>query len=400
MDFEELARRYGTPLYVYDETRIRTAAASYATAFNPVPHRICYALKANSNGAILRLLAKAGLSADIVSGYELLAARRAGFPAERIFFAGAGKTDAELSLGVAEGIGDFGAESEEEIRRIGAIAESMGRTTRVSLRVNPDIDARSHPFISTGLRHSKFGVDIGEAPGIFERAIGVRGVRLVGLQCHIGSQMTDVAPMAEATAAVVEMSSKLLGRGFRLETINVGGGLGIDYRGEGTPGVGELAAALLPILSKVPLTVLLEPGRSIVGPAGVLLTRTLYTKQNQGRRFVVVDAGVNDLMRPALYGAFHRIEPAVSRKRDRIIADIVGPVCESGDFLAQDREIEAVEPGDLLVVRDAGAYGFSMASNYNMRPRPAEVLVGEDGTSTLTRRRETFEDLVATEIGP
>lgn len=357
---------------------------------------MCYALKANSNGAILRLLAQAGLSADIVSGYELLAARRAGFPAKRIFFAGAGKTDAELAQGVGEGIGDFGAESEDEVRRIAAIAESVGSTARVSLRVNPDIDARSHPFISTGLKHSKFGVDIGEARGIFERSLRLRGVRLVGLQSHIGSQMTDIGPIAEAASAVVDLSSELLAAGFPLETVNVGGGLGIDYRGEGVPSVGDLAAALLPVVSRVPLTVLLEPGRSIIGPAGVLLTRTLYRKENQGRQFVVVDAGVNDLMRPALYGAFHRIEPASPKNRPSIVADIVGPVCESGDFLARDRGIEDVAPGEILVVRDAGAYGFSMSSNYNMRPRAAEVLV-RGGDATLIRRREVFDDLIATE---
>ena len=274
----------------------------------------------------------------------------------------------------------------------------MGHTARVSLRVNPDIDARSHPFISTGLRHSKFGVDIDDAVGIFERATRLVGVRLVGVQSHIGSQITEVAPMAAAAQAVVDLSRDLLKCGFPLETINVGGGLGIDYHGDGharacRPGRGARAGAV----DRLPLTVLLEPGRSIVGPAGVLLTRTLYRKQNHGREFVVVDAGINDLLRPALYGAFHRIEPVQPRGRGTIVADIVGPVCESGDFLARERELEAVEAGDLLVVRDAGAYGFSMSSNYNMRPRAAEVLV-RGGRPQLVRRRETFEDLVATEL--
>jgi diaminopimelate decarboxylase len=397
MDLEALARTYGTPLYVYDAEAILAAVAQYAVAFAALPHRICYALKANSNGAILRMLAEAGLSADIVSGYELLAARRAGFPAGRIYFAGAGKRDGELAQGVSEGIGEFCAESEEEIRRLAAIAAALGHTARVSLRVNPDIDARSHPFISTGLRHSKFGVDINDAIGIFERATRLVGVRLVGVQSHIGSQITDIAPMAAAAEAVASLSRDLLARGFPLETINIGGGLGIDYQGSGTPTPADLAAALVPVLARVPLNVLLEPGRSIVGPAGVLLTRTLYRKQNHGREFVVVDAGVNDLLRPALYGAFHRIEPVQPRGRGTIVADVVGPVCESGDFLARERELEAVEAGDLLVVRDAGAYGFSMSSNYNMRPRAAEVLV-RGGRPHLVRRRETFEDLVATEL--
>lgn len=396
---EDLARGFGTPLYVYDERAIVEAYQAYAAAFRSVPHRVCYSLKANSNGAILRLIAGQGASADVVSAFEVAAALRAGFEAERIFFAGAGKTDEELRAGVAAGIGDFGAESEDEIGRIARIAQEQGRVARVSLRVNPDIDARSHPFISTGLKHSKFGVDIALAPLIFERASRLPSLRLVGLQGHIGSQMTDLGPMVASATALVELSSELLGRGFALETLNVGGGLGIDYQAVGAPRVADLAAALVPVVSRLPLTLLLEPGRSIVGPAGTLLTRVLYVKENQGRRFVVVDAGVNDLMRPALYGAYHRIEPVPSLGRERWIADIVGPVCETGDFLARDRELEAVEPGDLVRVCDVGAYGFAMSSNYNMRPRVAEVLVGASGAH-LIRRRETFEDLVRAEVDP
>jgi diaminopimelate decarboxylase len=393
----EAAERFGTPLYLYSRTAVVDAYHRYTRAFAPVPHRVCYALKANSSRALLRVLCGLGAGADIVSGGELLAALAAGFPPERIVFAGVGKTDAELSLGIERGIGHFGAESEQEITRLGAIAAARGRAARVSLRVNPDIDPRSHPYISTGLRENKFGVDIGEAGAILERVRAIAAIDIVGLHSHIGSQIADLDAMEEAAREVAQLSRELLGRGFPLRTIDIGGGLGVDYEGGGAPGPDALAARVLPHVSGLGLTLLLEPGRSLVAAAGVLLTRVLYLKENQGKRFVVVDAGMNDLLRPALYQAHHRIEPAVSRGRDPARVDVVGPVCETGDFLARGREIESVEVGELLAVRDVGAYGFSMASNYNLRPRPAEALV-EDGALRLIRRREAFEDLVRTEL--
>ena len=362
-----------------------------------MPHRICYALKANGNGHLLRLLAGLGAGADIVSGFELELALRAGFPPERIVFAGVGKTEAEIDLGIELGIGDFNAESEAELLRISAAAARRGRSTRVSLRVNPDIDPRSHPYISTGLRENKFGVDIALAPEILGRARGLPGIAVVGVQCHIGSQITDLAPLGEAAREVARLSRRLLDQGFPLEMIDLGGGLGVDYEGGRSPDPARLAEVILPALEGLPLTLFLEPGRSLLAPAGTLLTRVLYLKENRGRRFVIVDAGMNDLLRPSLYEAFHRIEPVVARGRSVVRADIVGPVCETGDFLARDRDLEAVEPGDLLAIRDAGAYGYVMASNYNQRPRPAEVLV-EDGQVRLIRRRETLEDLVRTEV--
>ena len=398
MAVEEIARRFGTPLYVYSRAALEGALSRYERAFAPVSHRICYALKANSSGPLLRILAQRGAGADVVSGMEILAALRAGFAPERIVFSGVGKTETELQLGLEQGIGEFNAESEQEIERIAGLATASRRRARVTLRVNPDIDPGSHPYISTGLRENKFGVDIGQAREVLGRARSMDGVEITGLQCHIGSQMTDLEPVGAAARALAELSRVLLSDGFALETIDIGGGLGVDYEGRGAPDPQALAARVLPELRGLPLTLLLEPGRSLVAPAGALLARVLYVKHNRGKRFVIVDAGMNDLLRPALYGAYHRVEPALWRGGAATRVDVVGPVCESGDFLARDRDLEEAQSGDLLVVRDAGAYGFCMASNYNLRPRPAEVLV-ERGTARLIRRRETFEDLVRTEVG-
>ncbi len=332
---EAVAREHGTPLYVYSRAQVEAAFRAYEQAFAPVPHRICYAVKANGNGAILRLLAGLGAGADIVSGGELLAAVRAGFPPSRIVFAGVGKSDEEIALGLEQGIGEWNAESEEEIRRLSTAASARGRTARVSLRVNPDIDARSHPYISTGLREAKFGVDIGLAAAILRRAREMDGVEVVGLQCHIGSQITEIEPLAAAARALADLSRQLLDEGFALETIDLGGGLGVSYDGRGVPDPRALAAAVLPAVERLPLTLVVEPGRSLVASAGVLLTRVLYLKEGGARRFVIVDAGMNDLLRPALYDAHHRIEPVVAHGRPSELVDVVGPVCETSDFLAR-----------------------------------------------------------------
>lgn len=393
---DETGERYGTPLYVYSRSGLMAAYDAYDDAFAPVPHRICYALKANSSGALLKLLAKRGAGADIVSGGELLAALRAGFAPERIVFSGVGKSEAEIRLGLEKRIGEFNAESEDEIRRIAAAARACGQRARVTLRVNPDIDPGSHPYISTGLSESKFGVPIGDARAMLDRVRRLEAVEVSGVQCHIGSQVTDLPALGEAAAAVGSLSRELIAAGFPLRSIDIGGGLGVDYDGCGAPAPAELAARVLPVLQGLPLTLILEPGRSLVAACGVLLTRVLYVKDNGTKRFVIVDAGMNDLLRPALYAAFHRIEPVRERGRAAVRVDVVGPVCETGDFLARGRSLEAVEPGELLVVRDAGAYGFGMSSNYNLRPRAAEVLL-EDGRARLIRRRESFEDLVRTE---
>ncbi len=395
----EAAARFGTPLYLYSRHAIVESYQAYRSAFARVPHRICYALKANGSGAILRLLAGLGAGADIVSGFELRAALRAGFPPDRIVFSGVGKTDDELRLGLESGIGEFNVESEEEGRRLARLATARESRARVTVRVNPDIDPRSHPYVSTGLRENKFGIDIAEAPAVLERLRGESGLEIAGLQCHIGSQVTDLAPLETAAAELAVLSRRLLAEGYPLQVIDLGGGLGVDYEGGGSPGPADLAARVLPLLEGLPLTLLLEPGRSLVAQAGVLLTRVLALKENRGRLFVIVDAGMNDLLRPALYEAFHQVEPAEAKGGVRRRVDVVGPVCETADFLARHRDLEAPRPGDLLVVRDAGAYGYSMASNYNMRPRPAEAMV-EGGTPRLIRRRETFEDLMRAETSP
>jgi diaminopimelate decarboxylase len=393
----EAAERYGTPLYLYSRGLLEANLDAYAKAFAPVPHRVCYALKANASGGLLRILAARGAGADVVSGGELKAALRAGFPAAAVVFSGVGKTDAELVEGIDAGIGCFNAESEEELRRLAALASARGRSVRVSLRVNPDVDPRSHPYISTGLKQNKFGVEIERAEEILMRARALTSLRIVGVQCHIGSQITDLGPLEEAARGVAALSRRLLAAGLPLEELDIGGGLGVDHEGRGGPTPAELAARVLPQIAGLDLRLVLEPGRSLVASAGVLLTRVIAIKERAGKAFVIVDAGMNDLLRPALYDAYHRIEPVIARDGPPSVVDVVGPVCESGDFLARGRELPRVEPGDLLAVREAGAYAFSMSSNYNLRPRAAEVLV-EAGALRLIRRRESFEDLVRTEV--
>lgn len=401
VSLEALAHTYGTPLYVYSGAAVAAAYDAYAHAFAGRPTRVCYALKANSNGAVLRLLARRGAGADIVSGFELDAALRAGFTPERIVFAGVGKTDAEMAAGLAAGIGEFNCESEAQLERLGALAAQRGQRARVALRVNPDIDPRSHPYISTGLRESKFGLDIAAARAVLQRARALPGLEITGLQAHIGSQIVDLEPMAAAVRELVGLARELLQAGFPLRTLDIGGGLGVDYEGLGAvPTPAALAQVVLPLVADLPLTLVLEPGRSLVASAGVLLTRVLEIKQHAGaRRFMIVDAGMNDLLRPALYKAFHRIEPVAQPAAGQPlqVVDVVGPVCESGDFLAQQRALPEVAVGTLWAVRDVGAYGFAMASNYNLRPRAAELLI-EDGRARLVRRRETLDDLLRTEL--
>ncbi len=395
---DALAHEFETPLYVYSRERLESAYRAYESAFSAVPHRVCYALKANSSVELLKIFASMGAGADIVSGGELKQARRAGFKAEDIVFSGVGKTDAELALGLDAGIGEFNVESESELRRLSALAATRGAQASITLRVNPDVDPKSHPYISTGLRENKFGVPIEEAARILREARLLPGLVVSGVQCHIGSQLRDLEPAAEAVQAIANLSRTLLGEGFALRTIDIGGGLGVDYDGAGAPTPSELAALVLPRIEGLGLKLLLEPGRSLIAAAGALLTRVVAIKTNGTRRFIITDAGMNDLLRPSLYSAYHRIvNLSAAEGAMTIAADIVGPVCESGDFFARERSIQETSEGDLMAILDAGAYGFAMASNYNFRPRAAEVLL-EGGRHRLIRRRETFEDLIAAEV--
>jgi diaminopimelate decarboxylase len=396
VSLSEIARTVGTPVYVYCAAAIEESFRRFDQAFARVPHLVCYAAKANSNLAILKLLASLGAGADVVSGGELRACLASGFPAERVVFSGVGKTDAEIRDGVAAGILAFNAESQREIEKIDAEAGRRRKTARVALRVNPDIDAKTHPYISTGLAHNKFGVDIGRAREIFERARRFENIAMTGVQAHIGSQILETAPLEETARELAALASDLASRGFPLETLDIGGGLGVAGKGEKDITPEEYAAAVLPHLSGLPFKILIEPGRAIVAQAGVLVTRVLYVKENRGRRFVVTDAGMNDLIRPPLYGAIHPIESVAAPREHIITADVVGPICETSDFLARDMVISEPEEGNLLAVRDAGAYGFAMSSNYNSRPRAAEVLVSR-GSFRTVRRRETFDDLVRLE---
>jgi diaminopimelate decarboxylase len=393
---EAVAAAAGTPVYVYSRAAIEESFRRFDAAFSSVPHLVCYATKANSNLSILRVLSALGAGADVVSGGELRAAVECGFSPDRIVFSGVGKTEDEIRAGLEAGILAFNAESERELEKISEQASSLGKTARVAIRVNPDIDPKSHPYISTGLKHNKFGVGIGNAREVYETGRALPGIRMTGIQAHIGSQITDPRPLGETARELALLAHELLARGFPLETIDVGGGIGIAGPDGPALSAEEYAAAVLPEVSTLPLRVLIEPGRAIVGPAGALLTRVLYRKRNGGKEFVVTDAAMNDLIRPSLYGATHPIEPVGVPPARTIVADVVGPVCETSDFFARDIRLPAPEEGALLAIRDAGAYGFAMSSNYNFRPRCAEVLV-ENGTFRLIRRRETYEDLVRLE---
>jgi len=396
VDLAALATRYGTPAYVYSRATIERHYRVFREALAGTRHLVCYAVKANGNLAVLDLLARLGAGFDIVSGGELERVLRAGGAPGRVVFSGVGKSEAEMRRALEVGVRCFNVESEPELDRLDRVARDTGRVAPVSLRVNPDVDARTHPYISTGLRENKFGIEIGRAEALYREAAARQGLRVTGVDCHIGSQLTRVAPFLAALDRVLALVDRLAGSGIELEHLDVGGGLGIPYRDEAPPSPAEYAAALVDRLAGRDLELLLEPGRVIVGNAGVLLTRVEYLKEHSGRRFAVVDAGMNDLLRPALYDAWQEIVPVVPDPGTPVRRyEVVGPVCETADFLGHDREL-ALAAGDLLAVRSVGAYGFVMASNYNARPRPPEILVDGDRTH-LARRRETAADLMAGE---
>jgi diaminopimelate decarboxylase len=408
----QLAQQFGTPLYVYSATALLQRSAAFQQAFRKVPHTVCYSVKANSNLSILRLLARQGCGFDVVSGGELervLAVDRRA--ARRVVFSGVGKSREEMLAALKAGILLFNVESDSELWTLEECARRLRKIAPLALRVNPDVAAETHPYISTGLRQHKFGVPIHAARTLYEKAGRSPHLRVAGVSVHIGSQITDVSPFAQAMQRVVNLVRGLRRDGHKIELVDIGGGLGIDYTEPANhfartnsakttfaKTVAAYAKAVTSPLRGLRLHLLLEPGRSIVGPAGVLLTSVVYRKENEGKKFVVVDAGMNDLIRPSLYGAHHTIVSVSPRAtNEKELVDVVGPVCESGDFFARDRELSRLEEGDLLAILDAGAYGMSLASNYNTRPRPAEVLV-RGNKAALIRRRETVADLYAPEL--
>jgi diaminopimelate decarboxylase len=390
----DLAARVGTPAYVYSSETILANFRAYDQAFGDLPHSVCYAVKANSSLAILGLLARAGAGFDIVSGGELFRVLQAGGDPAKVVFSGVGKTADEVEYALAQGIHTFNCESEAELALIDSKAQRLGVKAGFAIRVNPDVDASTHPYISTGLHQHKFGIAIQDAPEVYRRAQRFRNLTAEGVSCHIGSQILDPDPIFQALDKALALASQLRAEGSDIHHLDLGGGLGVAYM------EGETAPAISPFIEQVRcrlrasgLTVMVEPGRSIVGPAGVLLTRVLYRKKNGAKEFIIIDAAMNDLIRPALYHAHHEIIPVRKNPLPAVTADVVGPVCESGDFLARDRKMANAMPGDFLAVCTAGAYGFVQASNYNSRRRAPEVLV-EGGSYRIIRTRETLQDLV------
>jgi diaminopimelate decarboxylase len=396
---EKLVHDFGTPLYVYSRSTVVERFRSFDGAFAPLDRLIAFSVKANGNLALLRLLGELGAGADIVSGGELFRARTAGIPAERTVFSGVGKTVTELAAALEAGIYGFNVESEGELRALGELAATMGERAPIALRVNPDIESPTpHAYTRTGHKATKFGIPYEDASRLYRVAARMPGILVRGIDVHIGSQILDAEPYRLALLRILELVDALRAEGVALEYLDLGGGFGVAYEEEAGPAATDFAARLIPEIRASGLRLLLEPGRFIVGPAGVLLTRVLYVKEMGGKTFVITDAGMNDLLRPSHYASYHRVAGAEQYAgRERIEVDVVGPICESGDFLALDRPIERPEPGELLAIGTVGAYGFSMASQYNARTRPAEVLVDGE-TARLIRRRETYDDLVRGEI--
>jgi diaminopimelate decarboxylase len=393
----ELAERYGTPLFVYSCSHLLAQLDALTTAFAAVNPLICYSVKTNSNGAVIKTFAEGGAGADVVSGGELWRARRAGVPAERIVFAGVGKTAEEIECALKENIRFFTVESEPELARISDVARRLGTTGRVALRVNPDVDPQTHKYISTGKKENKFGLDLARAEQAYEMAARLPNLEVVGLHMHIGSQILTSQPFVEAVRKIAPLCVSLKRAHPAFRCLDIGGGIGIQYKPEQHPlDPAAVARELVPLLQPLGLELVMEPGRYLVGNAGILVARVQYVKDSPFKKFVIVDAAMNDLIRPSLYQAHHEI-CAVRETREHALGDVVGPICESGDFLAQDRELPVVRQGDLLAVLSAGAYGFAMSSSYNSRPRAAEVMV-KGKEHKLIRRRETWEDLVSHEM--
>ncbi len=392
VSLKELAREFGTPLYVYSANHIREKFEAYKKAFPDA--LICYAVKANFNPHLVLLLGSLGAGADIVSGGELYIALKAGIPPEKIVYAGVGKTERELEYAVKTEILMFNVESRQELEVLNELGKKFGRKVRIAIRVNPDVNPKTHPYIATGMQKSKFGIDIREAEREYEYAGRLENLEVVGIHCHIGSQILDISPYEEAVEKVVNLYEKLTRKGFNIKYLDIGGGLGIKYKPEDKePSPEDLANLIRPYIENVKAKLILEPGRSILGNAGILLTQVQFTKDKGNKHFIIVDAGMNDLIRPSIYEAYHHIVPVELKEREKVIADVVGPICETGDFLALSREIQRSERGEYLAVLSAGAYGFAMSSHYNMRPRAAEVLI-DSGNVKLIRKRENYDYIV------
>lgn len=392
----DLVREYGTPLYIYSASTLRRHYRAFDSAFAGTDHLTCYSVKANSNLGLLRILAQEGAGTDIVSGGELFRALRAGVDPQKIVYSGVGKKVGEIQEALLADILMFNVESTQELERINDVAADLGKVARVSLRINPDVDPKTHPYVSTGLKENKFGLSRADALTAYALAKNLPGVDPIGMDCHIGSQLTKLSPFLEALDKLKEFYFQLRELGVAIKYLDLGGGLGITYNEEEPPHPQELGLALVESLQGLDVTLILEPGRVIAGNTGILVTEVQYIKTNEDKHFVIVDAGMNDLVRPSLYGSFHRIAPVREGRGEVMTADVVGPICESGDFLAKNRTIPKVAQGDLLAAFSAGAYGFVMSSQYNSRPRAAEVMV-EGDRHVLVRKREVYNDLVSLE---
>ncbi|MEO8701507.1 MAG: diaminopimelate decarboxylase [Kofleriaceae bacterium] len=397
----KIAAEVGTPFYVYSRGELERAYRAFDQALDGIPHRICYAVKANSTLGVLAVLVGLGAGADIVSAGELFRWQKAGGDPAKVVFSGVGKTETEMRAAIAAGIGTFNVESAEEMGVLGRVARAAGATVNVALRVNPDVDPETHPYISTGLKQNKFGVAMSEAVHLLKKAAAMDGLRVSGVDFHIGSQLTKTSPFTDAIARLVQLVTDLKAEGISLDHVDIGGGLGIDYgKGDANPPspaeYGDAVRSALAPLASLGLTLYTEPGRVIVGQAGALVTTVVFRKRNEAKHFTIVDAAMNDLMRPALYGSFHPMRPVTKPDRTTITTDVVGPICETGDFFARDRELPELAPGELLWIGAAGAYSAAMASNYNTRPRAPEILVQGD-RYTVIRPRETYEQLIAGE---
>ncbi len=401
---KKIAKEVGTPAYVYSLATLRRHFRVFDQAFAKVPHIVCFSVKANSNIAVLKAFAKEGSGFDIVSGGELFRALKAGGDPKKIVFSGVGKKREEIEYALNAGILMFNVESEDEMTALNDIAGAVGKKAPVSLRINPDVDPKTHPYISTGMKKAKFGVEINRSVEGYRRAASLPNLEVVGVDCHIGSQLTTLSPFVDALSRVREYLDRVLvgslkNDGAAIRYLDLGGGLGITYKDESPPSPEEYAKAIIQGLEGLDVTLILEPGRVIVGNAGIFLTEVQFVKDTDEKKFVIVDGGMNDLIRPTLYGSYQAIQPVAQGSGESIVADIVGPICETGDFFAKDREIPRPKRGDLLAVMSAGAYGFTMASNYNSHPKPPEVLVDGDKYYVI-RTRETMEDLIRGEIIP